>query len=85
MHCASVMLTSTPIRSFLKESRTMAKAKTEVVSVRVKPNIKAALVLAAEKEMRSHANMIEVMVVRYCRSVGLDVDAVLDPKPIDPH
>ena len=45
----------------------MAVIKTEVVSVRVEPRIKAALQLAAEREMRSVANMLEVMVVAYCR------------------
>jgi hypothetical protein len=60
----------------------MSKAKTEVVSVRVSPKIKAVLTLAAEKEMRSQANMIEVMVIKYCRSIGIDVDAVFDPKPV---
>lgn len=48
----------------------MASTKTEVVSVRVLPHIKDALQSAAEKEMRSVANMVEVMVVAYCRSQG---------------
>lgn len=61
----------------------MSKAKTEVVSVRVSPKIKELLALAAEKDMRSQANMIEVMVVAYCRSIRLDVDAVFAPKPVD--
>lgn len=60
----------------------MGKAKTEVVSVRVSPKIKAVLALAADKEMRSQANMIEVMVVTYCRSIGVDVEAVFDPTPV---
>lgn len=63
----------------------MSKAKTEVVSVRVLPKIKALLALAAEKEMRSQANMIEVMVVKYCHSIGVDVEAVFDPKPVSAH
>lgn len=45
----------------------MAITKTEVVSVRVPPDIKAALVAAAEAERRSLASMIEVMVLGYCR------------------
>jgi hypothetical protein len=61
----------------------MVKAKTEVVSMRVLPKIKELLALAAEMEMRSQANMIEVMVVAYCRSIGVDVEAVLAPKPLD--
>lgn len=46
----------------------MAIAKSQVVSVRVEPHIKAALQSAADREMRSLANMLEVMVVTYCRS-----------------
>lgn len=54
----------------------MAVAKSEVVSVRVEPHIKVALQSAAEREMRSLANMIEVMVVTYCRSQGYPLDGV---------
>ncbi|CAN7145498.1 hypothetical protein LJR267_000010 [Paraburkholderia hospita] len=56
----------------------MAVAKSEVVSVRVEPHIKSALQSAAEREMRSLANMIEVMVVTYCRSQGYPLDGVPD-------
>ena len=52
----------------------MAVIKTEVVSVRVEPRIKAALQSAAEREMRSVANMLEVMVVAYCRDRNISVD-----------
>jgi hypothetical protein len=51
----------------------MAVIKTEVVSVRVEPRIKAALQSAAEREMRSVANMLEVMVVAYCRDRDIPV------------
>ena len=54
----------------------MANVKTEVVSVRVEPPIKAALQLASEREMRSLANMIEVMVVTYCKANGVSVDGI---------
>lgn len=54
----------------------MATGKSEVVSVRVEPHIKAALQSAAEREMRSLANMIEVMVVAYCRANGVRMDGV---------
>lgn len=45
----------------------MAVGKSQVVSVRVEPPIKAALQAAADREMRSVANMLEVMVIAYCR------------------
>ena len=52
----------------------MGVSKTEVVSVRVEPRIKAALQAVAGRELRSVANMIEVMVVAYCEPHGVSVD-----------
>ena len=54
----------------------MAVGKSQVVSVRVEPHIKAALQSAAEREMRSLANMVEVMVVAYCRAQGYPLEGV---------
>ncbi len=54
----------------------MAIAKSQVVSVRVEPCIKAALQAASEREMRSVANMVEVMVVTYCRDHGYPLKGV---------
>ena len=54
----------------------MSNVKSEVVSVRVEPHIKAALQAAAEREMRSVANMIEVMVIAYCRANTYPLDGV---------
>lgn len=54
----------------------MASVKTQAVSVRVEPHIKEALQSAAEKEMRSLANMVEVMVVTYCRAHGYPLPGV---------
>ncbi len=54
----------------------MATGKSEVVSVRVEPPIKAALQAAADREMRSVANMVEVMVIAYCRSNGYPLKGV---------
>lgn len=48
----------------------MAVGKSEVFSVRVEPHIKAAIQAAADREMRSLANMFQVMVVAYCREQG---------------
>jgi len=49
----------------------MAVTKTEVVSVRVPHDVKAALVKAAEQERRSLASMVEFMVLDYCRAHGI--------------
>ena len=54
----------------------MAASKSEVVSVRVEPRIKAAMQAAADREMRSLANMFEVMVVAYCRERGYPLRGV---------
>ena len=54
----------------------MAVAKSKVVSIRVEPPIKAALQAAAEREMRSVANMVEVMVIAYCRTNGYPLEGV---------
>lgn len=49
----------------------MAVMKTEVVSARVPPDVKAALSAAAEVERRSVTSMLEVMVLSYCREHGI--------------
>ena len=54
----------------------MSVVKSQVVSVRVEPHIKTALQSAAEREMRSVANMLEVMVVTYCRAQGYPLEGV---------
>jgi hypothetical protein len=49
----------------------MAISKTEVISVRVPPDVKKALATAAKAERRSLASMVEVMVLGYCGDRGL--------------
>lgn len=49
----------------------MTVTKTEVVSARVPPDVKAALAAAAQTERRSVASMLEVMVLSYCRDHGI--------------
>jgi hypothetical protein len=49
----------------------VAVTKTEVVSARVPPDVKAALAAAAQSERRSVASMLEVMVLSYCRDHGI--------------
>jgi hypothetical protein len=57
----------------------MSIVKSEMLSVRVDPHIKAALQNAATREMRSQVNMIEVMVVAYCRANGYPLEGI----PVD--
>lgn len=56
----------------------MAVTKTQVVSVRVEPHIKAALQSVSAREMRSIVNMLEVMVVTYRRAQGYPLEDVPD-------
>lgn len=59
----------------------MAVTKTEVVSVRVPPDVKAALVAAAEQERRSLASMVEFMVLDYCKAHGITPTPAPAAKP----
>ena len=54
----------------------MARIKNEVLTIRTTAEVKALLKLAAEREHRSAASMVEVLVLDYARSHGL---AVPDP------
>lgn len=57
----------------------MAVTKTEVVSVRVPPDVKAALAAAATHERRSLASMLEFMVLDYCRTHGITAAPLTKP------
>lgn len=54
------------------------KLKTTTLTVRVEPALKKALAAAAAHERRSLANMLEVMVLAWCR------DHAIEPKPTKP-
>lgn len=64
--------------AFFTQEQLVAVTKTEVVSVRVPPDVKAALVAAAEQERRSLASMVEFMVLDYCRSRGIGGEGAAD-------
>jgi hypothetical protein len=62
----------------------VAAIKTTVISVRVPPDIKAALSAAAAVERRSLATMVEVMVLNYCRTNAIPLptkDAAASGQP----
>lgn len=59
----------------------MPVTKTEVVSVRVPPVVKAALVEAADQERRSLATIVEGMVLDYCKTHGITAAPVRTGKP----
>lgn len=51
----------------------MAGTKTATLTFRIEPGLKEALRTAAEREHRSIANMVEVMIREYCGSAGIEV------------
>jgi len=48
----------------------MATGKTTTLTFRIEPGLKDALRMAAEREHRSIANMVEVMIRDYCGRNG---------------
>jgi uncharacterized protein (DUF1778 family) len=56
----------------------MKRLKDETVSIRTSADIKQLLQIAAEKEHRSIASMIEVLILNYAQQHGLKADAALE-------
>ncbi|MGG5149175.1 hypothetical protein [Alcaligenes aquatilis] len=56
----------------------MPRLKDETLSIRTSAEIKQLLRLAAERERRSVASMIEILVVDYAREHGLAPDRASD-------
>jgi len=64
----------------------MATAKTTTLTFRIDPGLKEALRTAADREHRSIANMVEVMIREHCGRAGIAIPeqrALFDegPKP----
>jgi len=53
----------------------MATEKTTTLTFRIEPNIKQALCTAAERDHRSIANMVAVMIREHCARVGVEIAA----------
>jgi len=51
----------------------MAKAKTATLTFRIEPGLKEGLRTAADREHRSIANMIEVLIRDYCGRNGITI------------
>ena len=58
----------------------MPRTKNEVLTIRTTMEVKALLRLAAEKEHRSVASVVEVLVLGYAKEHGLTL-AVTDQEP----
>ncbi len=57
----------------------MPETKSTTLTVRIQPAVKAGLRTMAEREHRSLANMIEVMIRAHCAQHGIKI---ADPAPI---
>lgn len=57
----------------------MATAKTTTLTFRIEPNLKDAVRTAADREHRSIANMVEVMIRDYCGRVGVTIGDMHEP------
>ncbi|MEL7187205.1 MAG: hypothetical protein AAFN50_12345 [Pseudomonadota bacterium] len=51
----------------------MAKTKISTLNLRIEPAVKDAVREAAEREHRSVANMVEVLIRRYCDDAGIAI------------
>ena len=60
----------------------MKATKTETITVRIEPAVKAGLKAVAALERRSLANMIEVMIRDYCGRSAVPIDDSADPSAI---
>ena len=53
--------------------------KTDILTIRLSPEVKRLIVAAADAERRSQANLIEVMVRDWCTARG--IEAAPEPEP----
>lgn len=51
----------------------MAKTKISTLNLRIEPRLKEAVREAAEREHRSVANMVEVLIRRHCDQKGIAI------------
>jgi len=51
----------------------MVATKTSTLNLRVDPNIKEAIRIAAKKDHRSIANMVEMLIRDHCERVGISI------------
>ena len=60
-----------------------AQSKTATLTLRVDPQVKELLTTAADADRRSLSNMLEVIVLEYCKQHGITADErQLAAKPI---
>lgn len=60
---------------------TSSQRKSEAINLRMTPEMKELLRLAAEREHRTLSNMLEVLVLEYCNQHGLKAGVASQVKP----
>jgi hypothetical protein len=51
----------------------MPAKKTTTLNLRINPHLKDALKSASLREHRSIANMVEVLIMRHCKEIGISI------------
>jgi uncharacterized protein (DUF1778 family) len=51
----------------------MVAKKTAALNIRIDPDIKEAIRVAADRERRSVANMVEMLILKHCEDVGITI------------
>ncbi len=51
----------------------MVAKKTAALNIRIDPDIKEAIRVAADRERRSVANMVEMLILKHCEEVGISI------------
>ena len=57
----------------------MTTVKTSTLTLRIEPAVKEALRIAAERDHRSIANMVEVLIRDHCRRQGIGIPDIGPP------
>lgn len=51
----------------------MPKSKTATLNLRIDPRVKEGIRIAADQDHRSVANMVEILIRRYCADRGIPI------------
>ena len=51
----------------------MVAKKTAALNIRIDPDIKEAIRVAADRDRRSVANMVEILILNHCKEVGISI------------
>ena len=51
----------------------MVAKKTAALNLRINPDIKEAIRVAARRQNRSVANMVETLIIQHCEEVGISI------------